>query len=187
MCRNQLKLFICTTGTQVNVYLMVHWSVGSYIYLVSDNLEPELGHKEGCSSAHEKKPSGGARQAILRSLIPGQRCFGLISSHQQGIRTACTCSSHCSLTHVGLAWMLYTCTCKLTHLLTVRCTMQCPFSLLVSSVSLVFKRYIYCLLYRLYTSVPTTSNVHVSHSQHWLLHVCLYCGLTECYPHVGSY
>ena len=35
---------------------------------------------------HEKNISGGARQAILA--IPGQRCFKLISSHQQGIRNS---------------------------------------------------------------------------------------------------
>ena len=37
-------------------------------------------------SIHEKNISGGARQAIA---IPGQRCFELISSHQQGICKAC--------------------------------------------------------------------------------------------------
>ena len=37
-----------------------------------------------CIHVHEKNVSGGARQAI-----PGQHCFELISSHQQGIRTAC--------------------------------------------------------------------------------------------------
>ena len=35
---------------------------------------------------HEKIISGGARQAILA--IPGQHCFQLISSHQQGIRNS---------------------------------------------------------------------------------------------------
>ena len=39
-----------------------------------------------CMCVH-KNVYGGARQAIYT--IPGQRCFELISSRQQGIRTAC--------------------------------------------------------------------------------------------------
>ena len=48
--------------------------------------QERYGHPSEKGMYMKETISGGARQAIA---IPGQRCFELISSHQQGIRTAC--------------------------------------------------------------------------------------------------
>ena len=45
---------------------------------------------------HEKKHIWWGQTSYIE--IPGQRCFGLISSHQQGMRTACP-AHHRSCTH----------------------------------------------------------------------------------------
>ena len=73
------------TYTYISVQVCVCW--GQSVHVTKA--------RQSTCTVHENHCHGGARQAV----IPGQRCFELVSSHQQGIRITCLAHHPALYTH----------------------------------------------------------------------------------------